>query len=350
MSMRERNPVQLGVIGLVVAGALVIAGLQYDRLPFIASGIHYQAEFADAGGLLVGDYVTVAGVNVGKVEAIELDGTDVLVGFTMQESIELGDSSRASIKTNTILGRKSVEVLPEGTEILASGGTIPLDRTTSPYSLNDALGDLTTTVSELDTGQLNDSLNAMSDALADTPPELRTALAGVTRLSESINARDESLKDLLARAESVTGILATRSDQINALVVDGNHLLGELDRRRTAISELITNVSAVSRQLTGLVQDNEQQMKPTLDKLNAAVEILQRNKDNISRGLDGLAPYATALGEAVGSGPFFMAYVANFSVGALTQTMVDQLVWPEHVPKDLQQFPPLKTELKDPNR
>ncbi|GAA4490020.1 MCE family protein [Rhodococcus olei] len=350
MSKRERNPVQIGIIGLVVAAALVVAGLQYDRLQFIAGGVRYQAYFADAGGLLTGDYVTVAGVNVGKVEKVELDGADVRVGFSMDEGIQLGDSTRADIKTNTILGRKSLEVTPEGAEIMPVGSSIPLDRTNSPYSLNDALGDLSTTVSELDTDQLNNSLNAMSDALADTPPELRTALTGISRLSASINARDESLRDLLARAESVTKILADRSDQINALVVDGNQLLGELDRRRNAISELITNISAVSRQLTGLVQDNEQQMKPTLDKLNATVDILQRNKDNIGQALDGLGPYATALGESVSSGPFFMAYVANFQVGAMTQTFVDSLLWPEHVPKDLQQFPPLTTELKDPNR
>lgn len=350
MSTRERNPVQIGVIGIVVAAALVLAGLQYDRLPFIAGGLRYDAYFADAGGLLTGDWVTVAGVNVGKVENVELDGTDVRVRFSLQEGVELGDSTRADIKTNTILGRKSLEVTPEGSDTMPVGSAIPLERTNSPYSLNDALGDLTTTVSELDTDQFNDALNATSDALADTPPELRTALDGISRLSRSLNSRDESLQELLSRAESVTGILADRSDQINALIVDGNDLLGELDRRRTAISELITNVSAVSRQLTGLVQDNEQQMKPTLDKLNATVDILQRNKDNIGRALDGLGPYATALGEAVSSGPFFMAYVANFSVGAMTQTFVDSLVWPEHVPQDLQQFPPLKTELKDPNR
>lgn len=219
---------QIGVIGLVVAACLVVAGLQYDKLPFIAGGVRYQAYFEDAGGLLAGDYVTVAGVNVGKVEDVELHGTDVEVTFSMSEGIQLGDSTRADIKTNTILGRKSLEVTPEGSQIMSVGSSIPLDRTNSPYSLNDALGDLTTTVSNLDTQQLNDSLNAASDALADTPPELRTALTGISRLSESLNSRDESLKELLDRAESVTGILAQRSDQINSLVVDGNQLLGEL--------------------------------------------------------------------------------------------------------------------------
>ena len=348
--LEERNPVQIGIIGLVIAASVVLAGLQYDRLPFLSGGARYQAYFEDAGGLLTGDYVTVAGVNVGKVEKIGLDGQEVLITFSMDEGIGLGDSTRADIKTNTILGRKSLEVTPEGADVMPVGSAIPLDRTNSPYSLNDALGDLTNSVSELDTQQLNESLDAMSGALADTPPELRSALDGITRLSQSINSRDQSVRDLLSRAESVTKILADRSGQINSLIVDGNQLLGELDRRRAAISQLITNISYVSQQLTGLVQDNEQQMKPTLDQLNATVEILQRNKDNISRGLDGLAPYATALGEAVSSGPFFMAYVANFQLGAVSQTLVDQLVWPEHVPQDLQQIPPLKTELKDPNR
>ncbi|MFC9789378.1 MCE family protein [Rhodococcus sp. NPDC127528] len=351
MSHREaRNPVQIGIIGIVVAASLVLAGLQYDKLPFLSGGARYQAYFEDAGGLLTGDYVTVAGVNVGKVDKVDLDDQKVLVTFSMNEGIGLGDSTRADIKTNTILGRKSLQVTPEGSGAMRAGGVIPLDRTNSPYSLNDALGDLTNTVSELNTKQLNDSLNAMSGALANTPPELRSALDGISRLSQSINNRDQSVRDLLSRAESVTKILADRSGQINSLIVDGNQLLGELDRRRAAISQLITNISYVSRQLTGLVQDNEQQMKPTLDKLNSVVGILQKNKDNIGKALDGLGPYATALGETVGSGPFFMAYVANFSVGQLTQTFTDSLTWPEHVPKDLANFPPLKTELVDPNR
>ena len=347
---RERNPVQIGIIGLVVAASLILAGLQYDKLPFLAGGARYQAQFADAGGLMVGDFVTLSGVNVGKVEKVELENTNVLVTFTVDEGVVLGDSTGADIKTNTILGRKSLQVAPDGFGTMQVGDTIPLARTNSPYSLNDALDDLSTAVSELDTNQLNDSLNAMSGALADTPPELRTALAGVTRLSQSINTRDESLRDLLTKAESVTGILSERSGQINSLMVDGNKLLGELDRRRSAISQLIVNVSAVSRQLTGLVQDNEQQMKPTLDQLNKTVEILQRNKDNIGQALDGLGPYATALGESVGSGPFFLAYVANFGMGPVAQTFTDSLVWPEHVQNDLNQFTPPTAELKDPNR
>lgn len=348
----ERNPVQVGIIGVAVSVMIVIATLQYDQLQFISGGTEYQAEFVDAGGLTEGDSVMLAGIDVGKVSEIELEGNHVLVTFSVEDGIALGDATEANIKTETVLGKKALQVLPLGNETMDVGATIPLARTTSPYSLNEALGDLTTTVSELDTDQVNEAFKAMSGALENTPPELRSALEGMTRLSQSINSRDESLQELLSRAEGVTGILADRSEQINSLIVDGNKLFAELDRRRHAISQLIVNVSAVSRQLSGLVQDNQEQMKPTLDQLNHVVGILQKNNDNIAKALDGLAPYAVSLGEAVGSGSYFMAYLQNIGISKYFQTLSDAVTWPEHVPEDLQSFldPQPKIEFKDPNR
>lgn len=337
---RTRNLVHVGIIGIVLAVCIVLATLQYDRLPFLSGGTNYSAFFLDAGGLMVGDDVTVAGVTVGKVESIELADQEVRVGFTVQESIELGDATAVDIKTNTILGRKSLKVMPAGNGAIGVHDTVPSSRTTSPYSLTDALGDLGTTVSELDTTQLGDAMNVVSDTFADTPPDLRAALDGVTRLSDSINSRDESLEQLLDRAASVTGILADRSGQINQLVRDGNELFGELDRRRTAISQLITNISSVSRQLTALVQENQVQMGPTLEKLNSVVAVLQKNNDNIAGALDGLGPYISALGESVASGPFFNAYIQNILPSSWWKTVVDSVVAPEQLPETLQDLIP----------
>ncbi|MBY6414687.1 MCE family protein [Rhodococcus sp. BP-252] len=337
---RTRNPVQIGMIGIVLAVCVVVATLQYDRLPFLSGGTRFSALFTDAGGLMVGDDVTVSGVTVGKVDDIALAGQEVRVGFTVAENIELGDATRVDIKTNTILGRKSLRVMPDGSGTIDVHDTIPSSRTTSPYSLTDALGDLSTTVSDLNTTQLADAMDTASDTFADTPPELRAALDGITRLSDSINSRDETLQQLLDRAESVTGILADRSGQINQLVLDGNELFGELDRRRTAISQLITNISAVSRQLTAFVQENEGQIGPTLAKLNSVVAVLQKNNDNIAGALDGLGPYISALGESVASGPFFNAYIQNILPSSWWKAVVDSVVAPEQLPQTLQDLLP----------
>ncbi|MET9210474.1 MULTISPECIES: MCE family protein [unclassified Nocardia] len=334
MSESKSSAATIGVVGIVLAVTISLATLQYTKLPFIRSGATFTAFFADAGGLVPGDPVHVAGVRSGEVDDVSLDGPKVLVKFTLDESIVLGEKTSAAIKTNTVLGRKSLDVVPTGPGALRTSDTIPLDRTTSPYSLNEALSDLGGTVRDLDMDQIDQTLDALSAAFADTPGPLRNALDGVTALSRSINTRDQALTDLLGRAQNVTAILADRSSQLNALLLDGNNLLGELDNRRAAINQLIVYVDAVAKQLSGLVADNEAQMKPTLDRLNSVLALLQRNKENLTQALENVGPYASALGEQVGSGPWFNAYVVNATSTTL-RPLVDALVWPEHVPQDL---------------
>ncbi|MFR9750738.1 MCE family protein [Nocardia sp. 004] len=353
MTEQRSSTITIGIVGLVLAVAVSLSALQFSRLPFIRSGATFTAYFADAGGLLPGDPVQVAGVRSGQVADVGLDGAKVLVRFTLDESIRLGEQTSAAIKTNTVLGRKSLEVTPAGPGELSVDDTIPLERTISPYSLNDALSDLTSTVADLDLNQVDRTLDALSAAFADTPAPLRSALDGVTALSRSINARDQALSDLLTRAQNVTKILADRGDQINALLLDGNALLGELDRRRIALGQLIVHVNGLAQQLSGLVADNEAQLKPVLDKLNSVLALLQRNKQNLAEALDGLGPFAAALGEQVGSGPYFHAYVVNAS-SKLLQTLVDAMVWPQHLPEDLRSYftPPPSVEpgIQEPPR
>ncbi|MFI7671361.1 MCE family protein [Nocardia sp. NPDC049526] len=355
MKETRSRAVSLGIIGIVVATTVSLSALQVDRLPFIRSGATYTAYFADAGGLIPGDNVQVAGVKSGRVEQVKLDGAKVYVRFTLDEGIVLGNKTSAAIKTNTVLGRKSLEVTPAGSGSTRTNDTIPLDRTTSPYSLTDALGDLTNTVKGLDMDQVNRTLDALSTTFADTPAPLRSALDGVTQLSRSLNARDKALTELLGRAQNVTKVLADRSNQINALLVDGNDLLGELDRRRSALSQLIVYINGLAQQLTGLVNDNEAQLKPTLDRLNSVLALLQSNKDNLSKALDGLGPFSAALGEQVGSGPYFQAYVSNATTRGL-QILVDALVWPQHVPDSFRAYltdpalPSIEPAIQEPPR
>lgn len=334
----KRSPtINVGIIGIVLAVTISLAALQFDRVPFLASGAQYTAYFGDAGGLVPGDQVQVAGVRSGRVEDVKLDGAKVLVRFSLDEGITLGTKSSAAIKTNTVLGRKSLEVTPAGGGHLRKDDPIPLERTTSPYSLNDALGELATTVHGLDMEQVNTTLDALSTTFADTPAPLRSALDGITALSRSINTRDQALTDLLGKAQGVTKVLSDRAAKISTLLVDGNQLLGELDARRTALGQMITYVNGLAQQLTGFVNDNEAQLKPTLDKLNSVLDLLQRNKQDLSDALDALGPYAGALGEQVGSGPYFQAYISNASSKSL-QPLIDALVWPEHLPNDLRSY------------
>ncbi len=309
---REMNPIPIALVGIGLTILIVFVALNFERLPFINSSVTYEAEVMDAAGLRTGDEVRVAGLKVGNVSDIELEDEHVLVSFSVSGDVRLGDKTGVDIKTDSLLGKRGLRVRPAGSGDIGKSGRIPLARTTTPYALTDALGELSSTVEEIDTGVVTDALNTVSESLEDTPEELREALNGVTRLSKSISERDESLRQLFERANGVTDVLADRSGQLNALVLDANALFAQLDERKQMLSQLIVNIGAVSNQLTGFVQDNEEQMQPTLDRLHEVLQVLVDNRDNISESLDGVSKYMYTLGESVSGGPYFYAFIQNF--------------------------------------
>jgi phospholipid/cholesterol/gamma-HCH transport system substrate-binding protein len=317
----ERNPFVLGAIGLGLTGAIVLVALEYDKIPFINQTNEYSAYFAEAGGLTTGAGVQVSGFRVGEVQSIELDGPQVLVKFTVDDDIALGDRTEAAIKTKGLLGTKILEVMSRGDG--RQDGTIPRDRTTSPYQLPDALGELATTISGLDTTQLSDSLRVVADTFSETPPELRVAVEGVARFSETLNERDAELRELLTNANKSTAVLAERSDQIVGLVHNTNALLAELQSQSAAIDQIAGSISALSQQLAGFIAENRDTMKPAIDKLNGVLTVLDNRKERLQKGLKLLTSYAMSLGESVSSGPFFKNYIANLLPGQFLQPFID---------------------------
>ncbi|WP_264916689.1 MlaD family protein, partial [Mycobacterium kiyosense] len=138
-SFSERNQMIVGTVGILAVTGIVVAALQYQKLPFFNQGTDVSAYFADAGGLRTGNAVEVSGYPVGKVASIELDGPGVLVKFKVGKDIRLGDRTEVAIKGKGLLGGKILDVLPRGDGRL--NGPIPIERTVSPYQLPEALGD-----------------------------------------------------------------------------------------------------------------------------------------------------------------------------------------------------------------
>lgn len=215
-----RTRAQVGVIGIVVIALVVITAMQMDKLPYLAPISTYSAYFDDAGGLAKGDIVSVSGVQVGgTVEGIELAGTDqgtkVKVSFRMDDTIEMGDETQAAIRTETVLGRRNLTVIPHGGERIKPGGSITLGNTIAPYSLQDALEGATDTISGTDTDQLNTALNTLTVTFSETPPDqVQGAVDGVARLSKAVADRDDELRACSprpTRSARSSGTATTRS-------------------------------------------------------------------------------------------------------------------------------------------
>ena len=112
--LAERNRMVVGAVGILIIVAAVIAAFSYDKIPFLKGTSDFSAYFAEAGGIKPGSDVRVSGMSVGEVSDIHLEGTKVLVDFTVRNGVELGDRTEAAIKTETVLGTKMLELTPRG--------------------------------------------------------------------------------------------------------------------------------------------------------------------------------------------------------------------------------------------
>ncbi|MEB3979689.1 virulence factor Mce family protein [Mycobacterium sp. 663a-19] len=332
---RERDPLRTGIFGVVLVVCVVLLAFGYAGLPFWPQGKTYDAYFTDAGGISPGNSVYVSGLKVGKVSSVGLAGDSAKVTFSVDRHVAVGDQSLAAIRTDTILGERSISVTPAGS---GKATTIPLSRTTTPYTLAGALEDLGHNANDLDKPRFEQSLNVLTDTLRDATPELRGALDGVASLSRTLNRRDEALQGLLAHAKSVTAVLSQRADQVNKLVTDGNELFAALDERRAALGQLISGISGLSEQISGFVADNRREFGPALSKLNLVLSNLNERRDYITEALKRLPTYATELGEVVGSGPGFNVNVFSVLPAPMMAMVFDFFYQPGKLPASLSDY------------
>ena len=311
---RERNPVPIGLAGIVVIGLVLLLAFNAAHLPFVGGGTTYHADFSEAGGLVVDDDVRVAGVKVGKVAGIGLDGPKVKVDFTVTSGgVHFGSQTGASIRIKTLLGQKYLSLEPRGDDQMPSDATIPLTRTVSAYDVVDAFGDLASTTERIDVGRLATSLDTLATEFKDSPDSVRAALSGLTRLSRTVASRDEQLRNLLAAANNVSGTVASRNAVFAQLITDADSLLQELDARRQAIHTLFVNTSAMAQQITALVQENRARLRPALTQLNQVLAVLQKHDQDLSATIQAMAPFYRVFASTLGTGRWFDVYVANLT-------------------------------------
>jgi phospholipid/cholesterol/gamma-HCH transport system substrate-binding protein len=324
LKYRGSGLIRSGCIGLVLIVLVVMVGLNMAKCISWFTSDTYRADFTEAAGIAGGATVSVSGVRVGSVSAVELVDGNARVSFSVDHGTRLGLTTSAQIRTGSLLGQRVLTVEPSGPGTLRPDDVIPVARTASPYSLNEAVDDLTTNARGIDTVSLNKSLDVLSTTLDDVAPQLGPTFDGLAEVSRGINSRNSSLRDLLSATSEVSALIASRSTKINSLILNANSLLDVLVQRRQAIASLLANTSAVADQLSKLVADNERQLAPTLDALNSVAAMLERNRDNIAKALPGLAKVSQTQGEAVSGGPFYQAYVANLLPGPLLQPFIDQ--------------------------
>jgi phospholipid/cholesterol/gamma-HCH transport system substrate-binding protein len=308
---RERNPVIIGAVSLAVIAAFILAAFRAQDLPLIGGGDVYYAAFSESGGLKANDEVRIAGVRVGKVEEVTLDGDHVRVTFRVDSGEQFGSETAAAIKIKTLLGSMYLALQPAGSGQMQKESEIPEERTQSPYDVVEAFSGLAETSEKIDTDQLAKGLTTLADLMRNTPEEFRRALDGVSALSANVAARDDQINQLLGNLERTSKVLDERDTDIIHLMRDSRVLFKALVKRREAIHNLLVSTSRLSRELTLLVQQSRADLKPALTHLENVVAVLNKNEDNLDNSLRLMAPFYRVFANTLGTGPWFDTWIQN---------------------------------------
>ncbi len=320
-TLEPPNRLRIGLMGIVVMLVVVGVGQSFTSVPMIFARPSYYGQFTDSGGINNGDKVRIAGLDVGKVEGLRIDGDHIVMKFSIGTNT-IGTDSRLSIRTDTILGKKVVEIEARGNQPLRPGGTLPLGQSTTPYQIYDAFFDVTRAATGWDIDTVKKSLHVLSETIDQTYPHLSSALDGVAKFSDTLGKRDDELKHLLAQANQVASALGDRSAQVDRLLVNAKTLLVAFNERGRAIDALLGNIASFSAQVQGLINDNPN-LNHVLEQLRTVSDVLIERKEDLAKGLEMVGAFLPSLNESIASGPFFKVVIHNLVPGQILQPFID---------------------------
>ncbi len=99
---------------VALAGAAVLVVWPRVRPPRVGGQFRTYAHFRDAGGLPVGSRVVIAGVVIGEIDSLAIEGNQARVGMRLRDGVELWDDAYATRKASSVLSDNYVELSPGG--------------------------------------------------------------------------------------------------------------------------------------------------------------------------------------------------------------------------------------------
>ncbi len=274
-------------VGLfVLAGIILLTYLtfQVGGIPWVrAKGYTISALFDSVAGLELQASVEVAGVEVGKVERIYLEGGRAVVVMRIRSEVQIPADSSARIRVTGLLGEKYVEIIPGGERAyLQEGGRIRKGE--SPADI--------------------DVLVSKVMAVADDIKAVTASLRRVFGTDEGEEGLRNILDNLGELSRALREIIADNQDRIDRLVTNADNMLASLQdivktnrpsfektlRNLEGFSEtinrdvpgLLENLNKLSGDLTGVVGENRENIKASIANIRQVVTKLDKSLDSLS--------------------------------------------------------------------
>jgi phospholipid/cholesterol/gamma-HCH transport system substrate-binding protein len=285
MQFGERNPVIIGLVALGLLVGLTVGALTLQRSDFVG-GYRLVAEFADANGLRVDDIVTIAGVQVGRVEDIQIVNDHVEATLEI-EGAEVPVGTTAELAPQTLVGKRAVELATgdDFAQLLADGDRIPIERTFVSIDVprfGNASQDL---LSEVDSEALNTFIRSLTDLTRGQRDEVAGLINGGTRLTTLVNDQEEEIRELLRELRGLSETLNSRDDELLSIIDDFDIVLEDLLAKQEDIRALFRETTATNTVTADLIAAKRGEIDRVLDEVHLDLEIVNRHQMDLAEAL-----------------------------------------------------------------
>ena len=301
---RRGNTVLVGATSILLVAVLFFASISLPRVWYLLRTELYSAEFANAGGLRAGDPVLVAGVPSGRVDSLSMENGLAVVDFRLDRGQDLGEASSATIGLKSILGNRFLDVTPAGGGDLGSDRRIRIERTTSPYMIDDMGGAVTDLADGLDTEAVSALIDNLDSMLPQDAEATGRALDDVSAALGLMAREDRRLNGVVTTTRELTGVLVSQEAGIRALTDQSAILVTVLTQRRTALSALVASLEELAARVRSLLSDEAEDVDRVLANMRSISETYQRNIDVMDEVLTRMPPGLRAVTDATGNGPW----------------------------------------------
>lgn len=302
---RKHNPsipLALGMVGTITLVAIMVVSVGIPRAVYHVRTNAYIAELANASGLSGGDPVYVAGVPAGRVEDVALAVDRVRVGFRLDKAQALGNRTTVTVRLRTVLGKRFLDVMPAGTVNGSDSNIIPLSRTTVPYSLDEVGRKAADTAEHVDQQPLTAMMNTLAETMPGNSTELGQALAGISAASSAFADNGDKIDEILRISRQMAEMLSHQTDSLADTAANAQYIVSSLAARRQALTDIVTNLTAIMRQLAAIYTEKQPDFGSLIAGLTAVTGTLKANVDQIDQTLLKMPPAIRAVTNATGNG------------------------------------------------
>lgn len=272
--------------GLFAAACLVGAAflvMELGNIDLFEDRSVYEAAMPDAGGLLVNDPVKIAGVEVGKVESIDVERGHAIVRFSVRDDRRLGDGTQIGVRWRNLLGLRFLYVYPDGEGHLEPGHRFEAEQIRTPPDLTAFLGRLTPVMRALDPEVSNIVVEALAESLSGREQEVQSLIASSGSLLNDLADRSEETGRAIEHGAELIDAYADRESELRDLISSFAEVAATVEERNDALVDAVTRIADAELELDRLVAENESDIRGTLAGLDGVGSVLSVNHDELQR-------------------------------------------------------------------